>query len=106
MAVIKVGVVCMGVHESSYLKEELAWDTDKRLRVISIIMSFKTVSYTTKKLKNKIFLSFNNIVYVAMWSLVTYSNCLVIYYRLMLHDYTIKVFLSLVLFNTVLLHHK
>ena len=40
MAVIKVGVVCMGVHESSYLKEELAWDTDKRLRVISIIMSF------------------------------------------------------------------
>ena len=59
---------------SRRLKEELAWVTYKRLRLISNIMF-----YTTKKLKNKAVLSLNNIVCVAKWSLVTYSYCLVIY---------------------------
>ena len=49
------------------------------MRVISNIMLFKTVIVTTKKLKNKAILSLNNIVCVAKWSLVMYSNCLVIY---------------------------
>ena len=49
------------------------------MRVISNIMLFKTVIVTTKKLKNKAILSLNNIVCVGKWSLVTYSNCLVIY---------------------------
>ena len=35
------------------LKEDLAWAIDKRLRIVSNKMLFKTVSYTTKKLKNK-----------------------------------------------------
>ena len=39
---------------------------------------------TTKKLNNKTILGLNNIVCIAMWSLVLYSNCFVIYYRLML----------------------
>ena len=39
----KGGVVCVGVHVSRCLKEELAWATDKQLRVISNIMLFKTV---------------------------------------------------------------
>ena len=34
-------------------KKELAWAIDKRLQIISNKMLFKTVSYTTKKLKNK-----------------------------------------------------
>ena len=38
---MKVGVVDIDVHVSSYLKEELAWAVDKRLRVISTIMLFK-----------------------------------------------------------------
>ena len=42
-SVIKVGVVCMGVHVSRHLKEELAWTTYKWLLVISNIMLFKTV---------------------------------------------------------------
>ena len=46
----------------------------------------------------------NNIVCITMSSLVTYSNCLVIYYRLMLQGSIIKVFLCSVLFNTVSLH--
>ena len=39
------------------LKEELAWANDEWLWVIYIINKtvFKTVSYTTKKLKNKAF---------------------------------------------------
>ena len=44
------------------LTEELAWATDKQLQVISNIMLFKTVTYTTKKLKNKAVLGLNNIV--------------------------------------------
>ena len=65
--------MCIGVCVSKSLKEELAWATYKQLQVISNIMLFK--SYTTKKLKNKV-LSLNNIVCIAVWSLVTYSNCL------------------------------
>ena len=41
-----------------------------------------------------------------MWCLVMYSNCLVVYYRLMLHGSTIRYFLCFVLFNTVSLHYK
>ena len=35
--------VCVGVHVSRRLKEELAWATDKWLQVISNTMLFKTV---------------------------------------------------------------
>ena len=63
-------------------------------------------SYATKKLKNKAVSSFNNVVSVSMWSLVPYSNCFIIYYRLMQHGSTNKACLCLVLFNTVLLHYK
>ena len=62
----------MGVHVLRHLKEELAWATDKWFQVISNIMLFKTV------------VPLRNIVCVAMWSVVTYSNCLVIYYQLKL----------------------
>ena len=41
-----------------------------------------------------------------MWCLVMYSNCLVVHYRLMLHDSTIRYFLCFVLFNTVSLYYK
>ena len=71
---MKVGVVDVDVRVSSYLKEELAWAVDKRLRVISTIMLFKN-SKSIKELKNKAVLNLNNIVCVAMWPLVTYSNC-------------------------------
>ena len=49
-------------------------------------------NYTTKILKNKAILSLYHIDCVAMWSLLTYSNCFVTYYQMMLHGYTIKVF--------------
>ena len=75
----------VGIHESRPYKGELAWATDKWLRVI------KTVIPLIKKLKNKAILSLNNIVSVAMWSLVLYSNCFVIYYQLMLRGSTIRV---------------
>ena len=64
-----------GVHISRHLKEELAWATYKRLRVISNVMLLKTVTPP----KNKAVLSLHNNVCIAKWSLVTYSNCLVIY---------------------------
>ena len=48
--VIKVDVVYMNVRISRYFKEELVWAIDKRLRVISNIMLFKTViSLKTKE---------------------------------------------------------
>ena len=50
---IKVGVAYVIVCMLKWLKEELARAIDKWLRVISNKMLFKTVSYTTKKLKNK-----------------------------------------------------
>ena len=43
----------LNVRVSKSSKEELAWAIDKRLRVVSSKMLFKTVIYTTKKLKNK-----------------------------------------------------
>ena len=90
---MKVGMACMSVHVLGCLEEELAWATDKQLQVVSNNYYVIQNSYITKKLKNKAVLSLNYIVCIAMWSLVTYScsNCLVIYYQLMLHGYTIKV---------------
>ena len=38
---MKVGVVDVDVCVSSYLKEELTWAVDKRLRVITTIKLFK-----------------------------------------------------------------
>ena len=46
------------------------------------------------KLKSNVILSLNNIVCIAMWSLV-HSKCFIIYYRLMVHGSTIKVCLIL-----------
>ena len=58
------------------LKDELAWVMDKRLWVISNIMS---VICTIKKLKNKAILSLNdNIVCVTKWSLDIISTCFII----------------------------
>ena len=48
MGVACVGVICVSRH----LKEELAWATDKLLRVIS-----NKCSYITKELKNNVILS-------------------------------------------------
>ena len=42
-SVIKVGVAYVNVRVSRRLKEELAWTIDKRLRVVSNKMLFKTV---------------------------------------------------------------
>ena len=63
-------MVDVDVCVSSHLKEELIWAIDKLLRVISTIMLFKN-SKSTKGLKNKAVL---NIVCIAMWPLVMYSN--------------------------------
>ena len=57
--------VCGHTHIEVF-KRRAAWATDKWLWVFSNIMLFKTVIHTTKKLKNKTFLSLNNIVCVAM----------------------------------------
>ena len=56
------------------LKEELAWPTYKRFQFISNTMLFKTVICNSKELKNRAILSYQNIVCIAMWSLVMYSN--------------------------------
>ena len=53
-------------------KKELAWATYKQLQIINTML-FKT-DYTSKELKNKSVISFQNIVCIAMWSLITYSN--------------------------------
>ena len=45
---------------------------------VSNIMLLILTSYTTKELKNSAVLYLNNIVCIAMWSLVTYSNCFVL----------------------------
>ena len=71
-------MACVGVHISRRLKKELVWAADRQLQVISNKMLFKTV-VPLRNLKNKAVLNINNIVCVAMWSLVIYSNCLVIY---------------------------
>ena len=77
-----VCVMYMGISVSRCLKEELAWVTDKHPQIIRNIMSFKT-----KELKNEDIFCFNSVVWIAMWSLVMYSNCVIVYYRLMLHGY-------------------
>ena len=64
MAYVKVRV-------SRRLKQELAWVIDKRLRVISNKILFKTVVYTTKKLKNKAVL---NLKQYCMCCYVTLSD--------------------------------
>ena len=46
------------------------------LRVISNNYNVVYYSHTSKKLKKTVVLSFQNVVYIAMWSLVMYSNCL------------------------------
>ena len=58
-----MGVAYVGVHISKHLKEELAWDTDNWLQVISNVVLL--VSYATKELKNKAFSSLNNVVCIA-----------------------------------------
>ena len=64
----------MGVvrHVLRDFKVELALATYKRFQVISNILLFTTVSYTSKELKNRAILSFQNIVCVAMCFLVAY----------------------------------
>ena len=42
-SVIKVGVVCVGLHVLRLLKEGLSWAINKRLQVISNKTLFKTV---------------------------------------------------------------
>ena len=62
-----MGVAYVNVRVSKSLKEEVAWAIDKRLRVVSNKMLFKTVIATTKKLKKKSHFKFKtNIVCVAM----------------------------------------
>ena len=58
-----------GVRVSRLLKEELAKVIDKRLQVISYILLFKTVIPLRKQRIKP-----SNIVCIAMWPLVTYSN--------------------------------
>ena len=83
------------VHISRHLEEKLAWAIDKQLQVICYLK--RLCHYKTKKYIA--ISSFNNIVCITVLSLVMYSNCLVIYYRLVLHGSTIKIFLCSVLFK-------
>ena len=57
----KGGCDVLGCTRIEASKEELTWATDKWLLIISNIMLFKTVIYTTKKLRNKSVLSLNKI---------------------------------------------
>ena len=43
-----------------HLKEVLVWVIDKWLYLINIVMLLKTVIYTSKELKNKAIVSFEN----------------------------------------------
>ena len=99
-------MVYIGIHISRHLKEELAWAMNKRLSIINNVMLLKI--YTTNKLKNKaVFKSFNNILCVATWSLVTYCNCLVIYYQLCIIVPLLRHVLCLYLLNILSeLHYK
>ena len=94
-------MACVATHIEVF-KKQLAWATDKHLQVISNIMLFKAVI----PLRDKIIKSFNlsnYIVCVAMWCLVMYSNCLVVYYQLILHGSTIRYFY--VLFCLIRYHY-
>ena len=70
-SVINVGMAYVGIHVSRHLKEELAWAIDKWLWIISNIMLFKTVIYTTKELKNKAVL---NLKQYCMYCYMALSN--------------------------------
>ena len=61
-----MGVAYVNVRVSKSLKEELAWAIDKRLLVVSNKMLFKTVSYTTKKLKKKVVLNLKQILHALL----------------------------------------
>ena len=61
-----MGVAYVNVRVSKSLKEELAWAIDKRLRVVSNKMLFKTVIATTKKLKKKAVLNLKQILYALL----------------------------------------
>ena len=50
-----------------YLKDELAWDIDKRFQVTSYMMAFITV--IPLKVKNKNILNFKKILYALLCSL-------------------------------------
>ena len=64
------------------------------------------ISCTTKELNNKGILHLNNIVWVAMWSLMMYHFSFNRFILPMLYGSTIKVCLCLVQFNAVSLHYK
>ena len=66
-----MGMAYVGIHVSRHLKEELAWAIDKWLWIISNIMLFKTVIYTTKELKNKAVL---NLKQYCMYCYMALSN--------------------------------
>ena len=85
------------VHISRCLKEELAQATDEWLQIIGNII---LVIANTKKLKNKVVLSLNNIVCIAMWPLVTYSACFMVYLPLSMF------YVQFCLIATVLLYYK
>ena len=61
--------MCGRTHIEAFKRRVGLGYTYKWLQVISNINN-----YTIKKLKNKAFLSLNNIACVAKWSLVTYCN--------------------------------
>ena len=64
-------VTYMSMHVSRCLKEVLACATDKQFQVISNIMLFITISYTTEELKNKGILNLKQYYAIlCMWSLV------------------------------------
>ena len=86
MCVCACACVCVSyvdVHVLRYLKEELAWPKDKLLQVISNY-------FTTKELENKAISGLNNIICIAVWSLITYSNCSIIKLILMHYVSTIE----------------
>ena len=63
------GVVQLGrcnMHILRHLKQVLVWAIDKQVQFIGNDMLLKTVTYTTKELKNKAILSLKNIVFIAM----------------------------------------
>ena len=62
-----------GITHIEMFKRRAGLGYNKWLRVISNTMLFK--SYNSEELKNRPILSFQNIISIAMWSLVTYSNC-------------------------------
>ena len=60
-----MGVAYVNVRVSKSLKEELAWAIDKRLRVVSNKMLFKTV-IPQRKLKKKAVFNLKQILYALL----------------------------------------